>query len=360
MQVDDPAQQALSTPEQVNIILSQIQPGNENNAPPADNLPTPLQALLDEEQEQTPSNRNGNGNNLFWRDPLERFTDAPMPQVYKAHPTSAFEFIDCELIGTWERYPGSKLIAIPFGIEVQEQAKHKYICTKIFAAAANITRSQAIAVAAPAPNEKVKRACTTPTTFLIYKLDETQHETLLHRRVWSSTAITFQVTPLTPSRPNFLFSIISGLSTGVCEDVYNMVKAVWQDTQSVAFYQSILGNRSDNKRPSTQLALEKFVSTMCIQCINTKIKGGILSPKFNVYTDTKDIYNHLAWSQIRNYLAKRTYKTTMLGQGSVMIAPHKCAICHGVDHPKGMCPFPDVPNWNGPVGQTGAGAGQQN
>lgn len=355
MQVDDQENAAaLGAEHPPPPPPTQVQPINQDAQVQEENTVTPLQAIMDEEEEEqnTPM---GNGTGpLESYDPLDRFTNAEMPQVYDAYPNAAFEYINREVLGVWERYPGSKLIAIPFDNEVKDHTKHKGIRTRIFAAAANITRSQTIAVAAPTPNEKARKNHATPKTFLIYKMDESQRETLLKRRVWSCTDITFRVAPLTPSRPNFLFAI-TGLSTGACEDVHEMVKNVWRDEHSVAMYQTILDSRSTGEKPSTQTALETFVSAMYVQRIDTKAKGGILCPKFNVYTETKDIHNGATWSKLRNYLAKRTYATTMLGQCSVVIAPHTCTICHSVDHPKGFCPFPNVPNWNGPTGGNGAG-----
>ena len=356
MVVDGPITPPLSTPEQVNLLLSQPyqNPGpgapEAHQAAAAGNQATPLQALLDEEQEQE---AHENSREIS-RDPLDKFTDAVMPKVYEAHPTANLEFIDRDLIGVWERYPGWKLIAIPFGSEAKEQSRHRSIRTRIFAAAAEITRSQTIAVAAPAPNERARKEQATPITFLIYKLDEEQHETLLQKGVWSSSAITFRVAPLSPSRPNFIFAI-TGLATGDAADVHEMVRKVWLDEHSVKFYHSIIESRSESDRPSTRQALETYVSAMYVQCVNTKMKGGILSPKFNVYTETKDIHHHFTWNKIRKFLANRTYKTTMLGQCSVVTKPHNCSICHGVDHPKGMCTFPTLPGWNGPVARTGAG-----
>lgn len=354
MQIDDQGSPPAQAIEQIPPHApNQEQADNGNPQPQEENSITPLQAILDEEQDS--ESPNGSGPSPFeTHDPLDKFTNAEMPQVYDAHPNAAFEFIDREVIGVWERYPGGKLIAIPFDSEVKDHAKHKAIRTRIFAAAANITRTQTIAVAAPTPNEKARRSRATPMTFLIYKMDDAQRETLLKRRVWSCADITFRVAPLTPSRPNFLFSI-TGLSTGACEDVHEMINKVWRDDQSVAIYQEIIDSRSPGERMATQAALETYVAGLHVKRIDTKAKGGILNPKFNVYTETKDIHNGSTWTKLRNYLAKRTYATTMLGQCSVVIAPHNCSLCHSVDHPRGFCPFPTLPNWNGPLGANSMG-----
>lgn len=274
-----------------------------------------------------------------------------MLDVHEAHPTAAFELIDREVIGIWERYPGNKLIATPFGSESRDQTKHKIIRSKIFAAAADITQSQEIAVAPPTPNDKAKRDQRTPATFLIYKMTDTQYEALLQRKVWSATEITFKVAPLMPSRPSFLFSI-TGLTTLSVSDVFSMVKSVWEDETSVAYYQSILSSKSPDKKDTTQQALEVFVSSLWVEHLDIRIRQAgrsVLTPKFNIFAISKDIHDHNTWSNLRAFLANRTYSTILLGKCHTKIAPHDCSICHGTDHPKGLCPFPRVPNWNGPT-----------
>ena len=280
-----------------NLVTSIVEPPAPNNGNDAPNTEvTPLQAILDEIPTQLLPTPNGDQAT----DHLDRFTRAEMPDVHEAHPTAAFELIDREVIGIWERYPGNKLIATPFGSESRDQTKHKIIRSKIFAAAADITQSQEIAVAPPTPNDKAKRDQRTPATFLIYKMTDAQYEALLQRKVWSATEITFKVAPLMPSRPSFLFSI-TGLTTLSVSDVFSMVKSVWEDETSVAYYQSILSSKSLDKKDTTQRALEVFVSSLWVERLDIRIRQAgrsVLTPKFNIFAISKDIHDHNTWSNL--------------------------------------------------------------
>jgi hypothetical protein len=60
------------------------------------------------------------------------------------------------------------------------------------------------------------------------------------------------------------------------------------------------------------------------------------------------IQNDDLWVLLRNYLTGRTYATPLQGNGTTEIAPNNCGICHGIDHPRGLCAFPDLEDWNGP------------
>jgi hypothetical protein len=88
---------------------------------------------------------------------------------------------------------------------------------------------------------------------------------------------------------------------------------------------------------------------MEIRCLDIREKKGALSPCFNVYADSKHILDHNVWGRIRHILATRQYIFTMIGRGTLNMAPFNCGICHGVDHPHGLCPFPDVAGRNGPA-----------
>ncbi|KAH9056598.1 hypothetical protein EDB87DRAFT_1758097 [Lactarius vividus] len=149
------------------------------------------------------------------RNPIDKYTKSPsegMPLVHAANPTAALEFIDLDLISTWEQAEGEKLLAHPFNNEAKSPELHENIKTRILTAIAEITGSQTVGVSAPKPSEDaIKKRCT-PTAFLIYNLTPEQQTLLLRRRVWSSLAITFHVTDLSPQCPGFIFSI-KGFST---------------------------------------------------------------------------------------------------------------------------------------------------
>ena len=112
--------------------------------------------------------------------------------------------IELDTIEEWEALPGSKLLAQAFSGYADNPKTHGTLQTLIFRAVLDITKSNTAAICAP---QQTQTSTKTPISFLIYKLTEMQKQMLLHCRVWSSTMITFQVLPIEPACPDFLFQI---------------------------------------------------------------------------------------------------------------------------------------------------------
>jgi len=270
-----------------------------------------------------------------------------MPPVHDVHPTSIFRFIDLKQIGEWEEYVAGKVIAIPFDTEARDLSRHDHIRSRIFAAASEITQSREVGVSPPIPEDKDKNTKRVPTSFLIYNLSPPQCEALLERSTWSSLDITFRVAPLEPTRPSFLFAItkLSTLATG---DILEMVQKVWQDPDTLNFLQSIILEAPPGEREDESRRLNDFIISLTVARMDIKEKKNTPAPHYNVYAKGNHIRNHLTWVRIRAYLANRTYASNMQGCATTNTKPFSCGVCHSTDHPRGLCPFPELPGWNGP------------
>jgi hypothetical protein len=292
--------------------------------------------------------RNGQAAN---RDPRDNYTNGPMPLVHDAHPTAIFRFIDLKQIGEWEDHATGKLLAIPFDIEARSLSSHVPIRAKIFAAVREITQSEEVAVSPPNPEDKDVNTKRVPTTFLIFNLSPTQYETLLQQYTWSSLDITFRVVPLQPSRPSFLFTLTK-LFTMATRDIFDLVQSVWQDPETLTFLQSIILEAPPGDRDNEGLRLNDFISSLSVTRLDLKEKKNKPAPNFNVYAKGVHIRNHLTWIRIRAFLANRSYVSHMQGRAVIVIKPFSCGLCHGSDHPRGLCPYPELPGWNGPPRRT--------
>ena len=272
-----------------------------------------------------------------------------MPKIQDASPTAIFDLIDIAVIDEWDTFPGERVVAIPFGKDVNNQSFHNDIRKRIFTAAAEITKSQKTVVAGLRPHEHAKPNASPPHTFLIYNLTELQHRTLLERAVWSSADITFRVALPLPTQPDFLFSI-TGLSTLATDNVRDMVLNTWQKREILLAVQDVIKAPNNQNPPTTTDALGSFLNSVELKRLDIKEKKGALAPEFNVYADARYIQNSNVWDDLRNILASQEYHSTIVGQGSVRPRPFNCKVCHGVDHPSGLCPFPNIPGWKGPDG----------
>lgn len=288
---------------------------------------------------------NGSGNSK--RDPLDGYTQAEMPTVQDADPNKIYEYIESAVMDEWESYPGGKLVAIPFDTEVETLSQHDSIRGRIFTAASEIAQSRQAAVAAPIAVEEDSDPENVPSAFLIYNLTEEQREALLQQSVWSSVSITFRIVPLESTRPDYLFTL-SGFTSNSEKLVLQMIDKVWNTEKTQNLLQK-LTIPMDDEQDKPQPNIEDFTNSMWIEFVDIKGKNNTLLPHYNVFADRSLIPDRDLWNQIRTLLLQRPYSAISIGRGIAEIAPFTCGICHGATHPRGLCPFPDTPGWNGPA-----------
>ncbi|KAH9016459.1 hypothetical protein EDB84DRAFT_1443119 [Lactarius hengduanensis] len=288
---------------------------------------------------------------------LDKFTPGPMPHMQDAHPTSIFEYLDLDLISDWENFQRGKLIAIPFDNEARTVNMHEDIKARLMAAIADITKSQNVGVATPRASAEALAAKHHPNAFLVFNLTPEQVDTLLERTIWSSTAITFRATPLGRICPEFLFAI-RGFHSMTKEDIEAIIKRVWTDKLTRDFIVTVTNDHPEDEREQVYNALANLTSTLHLTRLDIKQPGDLLIPQFNVYAKGREAINLGVWPRVRKFLAGRTYSGSMMGTGITSISPYHCGICHSVDHPRGLCPFPEVDGWNGPKRRNEKGKAQ--
>jgi uncharacterized protein (DUF736 family) len=277
-----------------------------------------------------------------------KYTDATMPPIYDATPYAPLRHMDLDLVDEWEKCPEGKLFAHPFDDGTCKLDLH-WVKNKIFAAAIEITQSHRVAVSPPRPSKAAFEAGCIPTCFLIYHLTEDEKQFLLKRGVWSSHHITFRVTSFYPPCPDFLFSI-KGYATTDTDIVHRIVHSAWRDDATGTFINTIVEDFPLGKRANAGQVLSRFIDSMRVKLLPTKESGNILAPRFDVYANGSLIVQEAVWKRLRDYLAGRVYTSLLLDTGTTEVAPYLCGICRGVDHPRGLCPFPDIEGWHGPRG----------
>jgi hypothetical protein len=268
-----------------------------------------------------------------------------MPTVHIAYPTAVLDNIDHKIIEMWVKHQPEKLLTIPFDSKAKKKNNHSTIARRIFAVVTKITKANDLSVATPEPSETAREKDQMPTAFLIYNLTSAQQKTLLDREVWSSASITFCVTPLNLICPDFLFAI-KDLFT-MDKEVRTLVQNVWHNAETKTFALSLIESTPDDKREKTAKAINTFILSLRVECLNIRGSRNALKPQYNIYANGEALPNDILWSCMRNYLAGRNY-SVMCGTGLVTVMPYKCTLCHSIDHPRGLCPFPNKKGWNGP------------
>jgi len=260
---------------------------------------------------------------------------------------------------------GETLLAIPFRCDAESAELHNETCNLIFDAVGEITQSKTYGVALPIKKEELQVLITKqchqstgqkwkqpeehlPATFLIHSLSKVHYQVLMQQTVWASQNITFRVAPPEMYCPDFLFAI-KGLHTNSAKQVEKYVWETWNDETTTQFFQNLVAMVGENERDVAIHSIQMFKDSLWVDALDTKVQGSTKKPTFNVHANGKFINDSNAWLNIRSHLAGRNYYDSKFGQGENAVTPHHCGLCHGIDHPRGMCPFPELDGWLGPI-----------
>lgn len=298
------------------------------------------------------------------KEPLDKYSSGITTLVHDAYPGSAYARIKQAVIDDWRTMEGETLLAIPFESDAEAAGTHNETGYRIFNAVGEIIQAKNYGVASPVKEEEIQALLDElqhqrvgqkrktpgerlPSTFLIHGLSQVHYQILVQQSVWASQIITFRVTPPEMKCPSFLFAI-KGLRTNSSELVETCVRDTWNDETTTEFIQDGVNAMKPEERDNAFLSIQKFKESMWVETLETKGQGGIPKPTFNVHADGDFINDSNAWSGIRIHLAGRKYQSSKFGHGQNLIAPNHCGLCHGVDHPRGLCPFPGIDGWKGP------------
>jgi len=299
------------------------------------------------------------------KDPLDKYSRGITQAIHNAHPGSMYTCIKQEVLDDWRTMDGKMLLAIPFESDAETAELHNDICNQIFNAVDEITQSKTFGVASPMKKEDLQALIAKlqhqsagqkwkrteehlPATFLIHSLSQVHYQILMQQTIWALPNITFRVTPPEMSCPSFLFAI-KGLHTSNKKQVETCIQDTWNDEMTTQFIQNGVALVEENERTNVLHSIQMFKESMWVEMLETKGQGGIQKPTFNIHANSNLINNSNTWLNIRTHLAGRSYHSSKFGHGQNIITPNHCDLCHGVDHPRGMCPFPDIDRWKGPV-----------
>ena len=286
-------------------------------------------------------------NSRALRDPLSKYTEGPMPDIHDEDPATLLARLDKVQLQSWLDLPTGKVLARPFDSEVNYRPNHQGIAQDLAEAVREITGATKVAIAPPNKDKDVHKRERHPITFLIHNISKEDVETLLEWKVWSSKEITFQVAPINISRPEFLFTL-KGFTSPEVSDVAASLAEIWGDPVTKSMIRKLASDApNDEEQQEWNDQMTGFLESATVRYLDIKGQGGRAIPHFNVYANGDIIEDDETWLQLRKYLRNRVYKTTTIGTGRTVREDFVCGLCHGHDHPRGLCPFPHVQGWNG-------------
>jgi hypothetical protein len=271
-----------------------------------------------------------------------------MPEIHEEHPMGLLENVDPNQVQDWTfKINTGKILARPFNTEVHYVPNHLDIAKELMTAIKDIVGLTNVSVAEPTKDPNSGPKDRPPMAFLIYDLSDNDVALLMDRHIWVSQSLTFEISPFPLERPSFLFSI-RGLATTSENHIKELILITWKDPISKAFFDKILQNTPPFYQNVTYHEINRFINSIDIKHLEIKTEGGRDDPHFNVYTNSSLLSNAEMWMETQNFLHRRTYRSSILGHGQVILDKFHCHLCHGKDHPKGLCPFPKIPGWKGP------------
>ncbi|KAG2087610.1 uncharacterized protein F5147DRAFT_781255 [Suillus discolor] len=145
--------------------------------------------------------------------------------------------------------------------------------------------------------------------------------------------------------PDLLFGL-SGFTTLDAATVLQAIQETWAQDKTYNRIESFFSKCGLPDDEMIYKATRDFIVSCRAETLNFKLPGGLSVPCFNIFA-TSPTNDAKTWTDLRLYLSSLIYPTNLDGCG-VATALFACQICHSLTHPRGLCPFPLTPNWNGP------------
>ncbi|KAH7905231.1 hypothetical protein BJ138DRAFT_1106155 [Hygrophoropsis aurantiaca] len=278
--------------------------------------------------------------------------DKGFPLIHLSSPAQLLHYLSLPILGYWaEEVDEPKCLLRVFdydGSDASTRAsKLADLLRTTIISVAPYTIRQSINPNVAAPSAELGREREgSPEGFLLHQVPEEFINLLLAQRVWSTPSITFEARPFVENvMPTYLFTL-KGLSARVDIDVAHIVRTIWGDVVSQHDIDSILSHASDISSEGIYEAKVLLTRSVHIERLDYKEKGSVPAPRYNVLAISPTADPEV-WTRLRAYLRELPYPSFIDGIGHLEDAFSPCGLCHSVSHPRGLCPFPNIPNWFG-------------
>jgi hypothetical protein len=180
----------------------------------------------------------------------------------------------------------------------------------------DITGSTSISIATSERNPDDSLSTRKPTTLLIHDLTANDVELLLSWVVWANKSLAFQVSPIPPSRPTFLF-MIRGFTTESTTHVQEVIAQTWRGNTSSTYLKEVINQfPKGEERDQIEREILAFLNLTYICHLDYKNKGGIPNPFFNIYANRDLIKSADLWINIQNFLHMLPYQLDLLASAN--------------------------------------------
>jgi hypothetical protein len=279
---------------------------------------------------------------------VAKYTPKPaggFPVVYGRNSTHAFDNIDIQQITDWMNLPGTRIFVQPLSHGFYPPAVAQEIVGTLQAAICDIFGCENVKITAPMASSPPSGTDRPPYTYLVRNISPDVAAALIDQQCWATNKIGFLVYTAEAIRPKYL-GAVEGFNITDDEDITQIHELIAQ-----TLYQSpvstIIAEISAHEPSLASLdrttRVEQIIQSLGINAIKIRAQGGSLRPIINIYIDCP-FESDEDWSRLVTAVASTEFRHSLLGTGTA----HRgwtCTICHGADHPSGLCPFPLTPGW---------------
>ncbi|KAK7688525.1 hypothetical protein QCA50_008063 [Cerrena zonata] len=290
-----------------------------------------------------------------------------IPPVYDGKPFRLFEHMrNTQILDWWKDCRDAVIIQV-FGTNAWNEDT-PYILTMLTNTLRGLVGLPSPNLAAPNPPADIRSY--RPSSFLLVRPPKAVYDRLVEQFCWSTPDIAFFAYKMEFSLPRYIGPFV-GFTTADVDHVRDaFTRHIGSDAtrMHVNFYRS--SNNAIRSMPLDDIMAALLnsieVDTFYIAECN---RPEILVANLYIDSPTNDASQWLGWqAHLRNIV----YTTQFHGNG-VKRDLFKCSGCHGDDHPRGKCPFPQLEGWltrsprfntnnnnngnGGPGGPSGGGSG---
>jgi hypothetical protein len=267
------------------------------------------------------------------------------PVVYGRNPTHAFDNIDLTQITAWMDLEGPLVFVQPLFHGFYPSAIAQEIVGILQSTIKDLFGCEKPKVAAPMASSTPPTVDHAPYTYLLRNIPPEVAAKLIDQRCWATEKIGFLVYTAEAITPTYL-GAIEGLNPTDDDDVME-VKALIARTLAQGEVGAIIAEISTCDPDLVGLGaperVDKIVKTLRINVISIRASRGSLRPIINMYLDCP-FGSDMDWNRLLDAVTKTKFRHVLLGIGNILRG-WTCTICHGADHPSGLCPLPSVPGW---------------
>ncbi|KAI0037637.1 hypothetical protein FA95DRAFT_1614024 [Auriscalpium vulgare] len=324
-------------------------PPPRSNAPPPPKAghhppPPPAAKKTTAERLKFARARIGQGSSSSTASPvLANLPSGPFPLIHFSQAADPVQYHAEKQIADWDKEKTPKCLIDVLGQMARNPEDHAAIGALIAAKITELAGEQSPRVSAPLRSAEAIDDKKYSSTFLASRISDRSRTYLEKARILLFPDIQLHVIPYDLVSPARLLTL-KNFTTAEEEIIADIAIVTWLSDRSREGLDALVKKYRSAPIPLTHDHIENFIGSMYVKRIDMKGKGGLSTPYFGIYIDPNTLPDDDFWHILRDHFGSLIYESTMYGTGMVQ-PPSYCPICHGCDHPRGLCPFPLLPAW---------------